>query len=53
MPFAYDDDKIEQRDMDYMKSMYPDIPKKILPYVEEECDRQEYDNSMIYDEYPD
>ena len=53
MPFAYDDDKIEQRDMDYMKSMYPEIPKKILPYVEEECDRQEYDNSMIYDEYPD
>ena len=21
--------------------------------MEEECDRQEYDNSMIYDEYPD
>ena len=53
MPFAYDDDKIERRDMEYMQSMYPDIPKRILPYVEEECDRMEYDRSMIYDEYPD
>ena len=53
LPFVYDDDKMERRDMEYMKSMYPDIPKKILPYVEEECDRSEYENSMIYDEYPD
>ncbi|MCU6748497.1 hypothetical protein OCV51_12670 [Faecalicatena acetigenes] len=53
LPFVYDDDKMERRDMEYMKSMYPNIPKKILPYVEEECDRSEYENSMIYDEYPD
>ena len=53
LPFVYDDDKMERRDMEYMKSMYPDIPKKILPYVEEECDRSEYENSVIYDEYPD
>lgn len=53
LPFVYDDDKVERRDMEYMKSMYPDIPKKILPYVEEECERSEYENSMIYDEYPD
>ena len=25
----------------------------MLPYVEEECDRMEYEGSMIYDEYPD
>ena len=36
-----------------MKSMYPTEVKKILPYVEAECDRLEYDVSMIYDEYPD
>ena len=35
-----------------MKSMYPMSAKKILPYVEEECDRMEYEGSMIYDEYP-
>ena len=36
-----------------MKSMYPMTAKKILPYVEDECDRMEYTGSVIYDEYPD
>ena len=31
LPFVYDDDKMERRDMEYMKSMYPNIPKKIRP----------------------
>ena len=35
------------------KSMYPMAVKKILPYVEEECDRMAYEGSVIYDEYPD
>ena len=53
MPFQYDDDKVERLDLDYMKSMYPMTAKKILPYVEDECDRMEYTGSVIYDEYPD
>lgn len=53
MPLAYDDEKIERRDFEYMKSLYPAMAKKILPYVEDECDRMEYDCSMMYDEYPD
>ena len=53
MPLLYDDDKIEKRDFEYMKSMYPMTAKKILPYVEDECDRMEYTGSVIYDEYPD
>ena len=40
-------------DFEYLKSLYPEMPKRILPYVEEECDRMEYENSMIYDQYPD
>lgn len=36
-----------------MKSIYPDTAKRVLPYMEEECDRMEYDGSMMYDEYPD
>mgnify|MGYP000110978602 CR=1 FL=1 len=36
-----------------MKSMYPQTAKKVLPYVEDECDRMEYEGSMMYDEYPD
>lgn len=53
MPLQYDDDRIERRDFEYMKSMYPMAVKRILPYVEEECDRMSYEGSMIYDEYPD
>lgn len=53
MPLQYDDERIERRDFEYMKSMYPITVKKILPYVEEECDRMSYEGSMIYDEYPD
>ena len=53
LPLQYDDERIERRDNEYMKSMYPMAVKKILPYVEEECDRMSYEGSMIYDEYPD
>ena len=49
----YGEEKRDRRDVEYMKSMYPMSSKKILPYVEEECDRMEYEGSMIYDEYPD
>ena len=53
MPFSYDDERTECMDYEYLKSMYPDAAKRIMPYVEEECDRMEYENSMVYDEYPD
>lgn len=53
MPLAYDDEKVERRDFEYMKSLYPSAAKKVLPYVEDECDRLEYQCSMMYDEYPD
>lgn len=53
MPLQYDDERVERRDYEYMQSMYPMAVKRILPYVEEECDRMSYEGSMIYDEYPD
>lgn len=53
MPFEYDDERKERRDLEYMRSMYPEEVKKLLPFVERECDRMEYEGSMIYDEYPD
>lgn len=53
MPLAYDDERVERMDLEYMKSLYPALAKRILPYIEEECDRMEYGNSVIYDEYPD
>lgn len=53
MPFQYDDERMQQRDFEYLKSMYPEMAKRLLPYVEEECDRMTYEGSMIFDEYPD
>ena len=53
MPMQYDDERMERRDFEYMKSMYPMTVKRLLPYIEEECDRMSYEGSMIYDEYPD
>lgn len=53
VPMLYDDDRNARRDYDYMKSIYPDTAKRVLPYIEDECDRMEYDGSMMYDEYPD
>lgn len=49
----FDEDSICRRDYDYMKSTYPDTAKRIMPYVEAECDRMEYHGSMMFDEYPD
>ncbi len=53
MPLQYDDERIERRDFEYLKSMYPITVKQILPFVEDECERMSYEGSMIYDEYPD
>ncbi len=42
-----------EKDIQKLKEMYPDAAKEILPYVEEECDKLEYDGSVMFDEYPD
>lgn len=49
----FQEEKRTKRDLEYMRSMYPGIAKQVLPYVEDECDRMEYEGSLIYDEYPD
>ena len=53
MPLLYDDERQNQRDYEYMKSVYPGTAKRLMPYIEEECDRLEYMGSVMYDEYPD
>ena len=53
MPLLYDDERQNQRDYEYMKSVYPGTAKRLIPYIEEECDRLEYTGSVMYDEYPD
>ena len=36
-----------------MKELYPREVKRILEMVEEECDKMEYEGSLMFDEYPD
>ena len=42
-----------ERDMERMKELYPQEAKRIQRLVEEECDKLEYEGSMMFDEYPD
>ena len=42
-----------ERDMERMKDLYPDEAKRIQSLVEEECDKMEYEGSLMFDEYPD
>ena len=49
----YEEDRENERDRERLKSMYPENAREIMPFVEEECDRMEYEGSMMFDEYPD
>lgn len=42
-----------ERDMERMKELFPQEAKRIQQLVEEECDKLEYEGSMMFDEYPD
>ena len=48
-----DQEKEQERDMQVMKSYYSRRALAIQEKVERECDRMEYDGSMMFDEYPD
>ena len=42
-----------ERDRERLKEMYPKEAKRIQRVVEEECDKMEYDGSLMFDDYPD
>ena len=42
-----------ERDRERLKEMYPKEAKRTQRLVEEECDKMEYDGSLMFDEYPD
>lgn len=42
-----------QKDLDYMKELYPREARKYLKRISELLDHLDYEGSMIYDEYPD
>lgn len=53
MPYIYDMEQQSEQETSMMKSYYPEIAVLIQAHVERECDKMEYEGSMMYDEYPD
>ena len=51
MPF--DQEREQETDLQLMQSYYSRRAARIQEKVERECDRMEYDGSMMFDEYPD
>lgn len=52
-PDLYMSEMETERDLQYLQQMYPADAKRMQKKVEEECDKLEYEGSMMYDEYPD
>ncbi len=42
-----------EKDLEYLKEIYPQRVRRINSLVEEECDKLEYDGSPMFAEYPD
>lgn len=53
MQTVYMEEMDYARDMQKMKDMYPKEVREIQDLVEEECDKMEYDGSLMFDETPD
>jgi len=51
--YGYDNSADLDRDVEYMKQLYPNTAKKIQSEIDNECDQLEYDGSVMFDEYPD
>lgn len=49
----FDQEMDQEKDLQVMKSYYSRRAARIQEKVERECDRMEYDGSMMFDEYPD
>ncbi len=43
----------QEKDLRTMQSYYSQMASRIQEKVERECDRMEYDGSLMFDEYPD
>lgn len=52
-PDAFLEEQENERDMQRLKEMYPEAAKDIMQYVEEECDKMEYEGSLMFDQHPD
>ena len=46
-------DEEHERDKRRIRNLYPEAAKRLAPFVEEACDRMEYEGGILYDECPD
>lgn len=53
MQSVYMEEMDYTRDMNRLKDMYPKEVRRIQDMVDDECDRMEYDGSLMFDETPD
>lgn len=49
----YEQEEPLERDRGLMHSYYPEASAYVQAFVEDACDRLDYEGSFIYDEYPD
>jgi len=52
-PIDMSEEEQMEKDKEYMKSLYPSQAKTIQALVDDECDKMEYEGSVMFDEYPD
>ncbi len=53
MKTVYMEELEYEKDMRKLKDMYPKEVRTIQDMVEDECDKMEYEGSLMFDEYPD
>lgn len=51
--YPYRQENKAAQDIEYLREMYPQEAKKLLARIAEILDMLDYEESMIYDEYPD
>jgi len=53
MQTVYMEEMEYARDLEKLKGMYPKEVRSLQELVEDECDKMEYEGSLMFDEYPD
>ena len=51
--YGYDNCEDSDQDIAYFKQLYPSTARRIQNEAENECDKLEFDGSIMFDEYPD
>lgn len=53
LPNTQEDELTCDKDLSYIRRLYPVMAQEIIVLVDGECDKLEYQGSFMFDEYPD